>query len=122
MTPTEQQEGEAFHKWLCAKGYWHTHIPNETGSDPHARARAVRMKRAGVSKGFPDYIILIGSHTLAVELKRVKGYHVQPEQTEWLQRLADAGWHTAICHGAKEAIEFCEEYLPKDKPVENFTF
>ena len=51
LLPTEQQEAESFAAWLRVKGYWFTHVPNETGSDPAARRRAVRMKRAGVSKG-----------------------------------------------------------------------
>ena len=57
--PTEQQEAEVLAAYLRLKGYKFTHIPNETGSDPRARARAVRMKRAGVSRGFPDYLIIV---------------------------------------------------------------
>lgn len=55
MQTTEQQESELLAAYLRIKGYKFTHIPNETGSDPAAKRRAIRMKRAGTSKGFPDF-------------------------------------------------------------------
>ena len=107
--PTEQQEAELLAAWLRLKGYWFTHIPNETGSDQRARARAVRMKRAGVSKGFPDYLVFAGGVRFAIELKRQKGGRVSPEQREWLEVLASYGFECAIAKGADEAIKFIEE-------------
>lgn len=109
--PTEQQEAEALAAWLRVKGYWFTHIPNETGSDPAARRRAVRMKRAGVSRGFPDYLIFTVKHCIAIELKRQKGGKATPEQRAWLEVLAAHGFYTAICHGRDEAVEFVESVV-----------
>lgn len=106
--PTEQQEAEWLAQYLYLKGYHFTHIPNETGSDPAARRRAVRMKRAGVSKGFPDYIIFKDGKKFAIELKRAQGGRTSPEQREWLEVLAAHGFKAAVCHGSKEAIEFLE--------------
>ena len=109
MLPTEQQEAEALAAYLRTKGYDFTHIPNETGSDPAARRRAVRMKRAGVSRGFPDYVIFAGGIRFAIELKRKKGGKASPEQRAWLEVLAAYGFECAIANGAEEAIEFIEE-------------
>lgn len=109
--PTEQQEGEALAAWLRTKGYPFSHIANETGSDPAARRRAVRMKRAGVSRGFPDYLVFPPGHNIAIELKRQKGGRATPEQREWLQVLARNGFKAAICHGRDDAVEFIEEII-----------
>lgn len=109
--PTEQQEAEALAAYLNINGYRFTHIPNETGSDPRARARAVRMKRAGVSRGFPDYLIFANGIRIAIELKRSKGGVTSPEQREWLSVLAHHGFAAAVCHGASEAIEFIEQSI-----------
>lgn len=108
MNPTEQQEAETLASYLKLKGYDHTHIPNETGGSPEAHRRAIRMMRAGVSKGFPDYLVFKDGKRFAIELKRVKGSRTSPEQKEWLKTLAAYGFEAAVCHGAKEAIDFLE--------------
>lgn len=107
--PTEQQEAEALAIWLTVHGYTFTHIPNETGSDPAARRRAVRMKRAGVSKGFPDYLIFKDGKKWAIELKRRKGGRASPEQRKWLGILAAHGFIAAVCNGCDEAVAFLTE-------------
>ena len=109
--PTEQQEAEALAAYLRLKGYKFTHIPNETGSDPRARARAVRMKRAGVSRGFPDYLIFANGKRYAIELKRKKGGRATPEQLDWLGVLDEYGFNVKVCNGAEEAIEFIESVV-----------
>lgn len=107
--PTEQQEAEALAAYCRIKGYDFTHIPNETGGDMAARRRAVRMKRAGTSKGFPDYLIFTKIKCYAIELKRRKGGRATPEQRKWLEVLAAHGFVAAVSHGADEAIELIEE-------------
>ena len=111
IMPTEQQEAETFATWLTIHGYKFTHIPNETGGDTRARLRGLRMKRAGTSKGFPDYLIFANGERIAIELKRQKGGKTSPEQREWLGVLAQYGFHAAVCNGAREAIEFIEEVV-----------
>lgn len=108
MMPTEQQEGEVLAAYCHVKRYDFTHVPNETGSDPRARARAVRMKRAGVSKGFPDYLIFANGKRFAIELKRQKGSKTSPEQLQWLEVLKTYGFNVKVCKGAQEAIDFLE--------------
>lgn len=107
--PLEADEGKTLVAYLRVRGYKFTHIPNETGHDPYSRRRAIRMKQQGTSKGFPDYIVITRRGVKAIELKRVKGSTVTPEQREWVQALTDAGLETRICKGAGEAIAFIEE-------------
>jgi hypothetical protein len=109
--PTEQQEAEALAAYCRVKGYAFTHIPNETGSDPAAIRRAIRMKRAGVSKGFCDYLIFKDGQSFAIELKRQRGGTVSAEQRVWLAILSAHGFRAAICHGFQESIEFLEAKL-----------
>lgn len=107
--PTEQEEAVMLASYCQIKGLHFTHIPNETGGDMMAKRRAIRMKRAGVSRGFPDYIIIKDKKLYFIELKRQKGGKVSHEQRKWLEVLATTGAKCAVCNGAKEAIEFLEE-------------
>lgn len=108
MIPTEQQEAEALAQYLRIRKYHFTHIPNETGSSPEARRRAVRMKRAGVSRGFPDYLIFKDGKRFAIELKRRKGGRTTEQQIDWLNVLSKYGFNVKVCNGAQEAIDFIE--------------
>lgn len=108
--PTEQQEAEALAQYLRLKGYRFTHIPNETGGDAYARRRAVRMKRAGVSRGFPDYLAFKDGRRYAIELKRQKGGRATPEQLEWLDVLDGCGFFVKLARGAGEAVEWLESF------------
>jgi hypothetical protein len=108
MIPTESQEGDVLVAYLRLKNYKFTHIANETGGTPEARRRAVRVKRQGVSRGFPDYLVLTKNGLLAIELKRLKGSKTSPEQREWIRSFNDVGIPAMICKGAGEAIKFIE--------------
>lgn len=109
MIPTEAQEGEALVAYLRIKGYKFTHIPNETGHSLEAKRRAIRMKRQGVSKGFPDYLVLTPKGLAVVELKRTKGSSTSAEQLEWIAAFNAAGIPAKVCKGSEQAIEFIEE-------------
>lgn len=92
-------------------------MPNETGSSDEAKRRAVRMKRAGVSRGFPDYMIYAEGFRIVIELKSLVGKATK-EQLAWLKFLATQGYHVAVCHGAREAIQFVEETIGRRKREE----
>lgn len=115
--PTEAEEAKTLVQYLRIKGYTFHHSPNETGHTPEMQRRAIRVKREGTSRGFPDYLIIKGDTLIAIELKRVKGSITSPEQLQWLKDLAACGVQSAICHGASEAIEFIESIKIKE-PVE----
>ncbi len=107
--PLEAEEGKLLVAYLRTRGYKFHHSPNETGSSPEARRRAIRMKQQGTSVGWPDYIIIVKNRLVAIELKRLRGSKTSDEQREWLQTLVVCGVQCAICKGAASAIEFIEE-------------
>lgn len=108
--PLESEEARTLVHYLQLKGYKFQHSPNETGSSPESRRRAIRMKQQGTSPGFPDYIIIVNNKLIAIELKRIKGSRTSPEQLEWILALNMAGIPSTIAKGAGEAIEFIEEH------------
>jgi predicted alpha/beta-fold hydrolase len=86
-------------------------IPNQ-----HAVARWGAARVEGAQSGFPDMILPVVSpsgeyHALAIELKRVKGGVVSPEQQAWLDHLTEQGWLAVVCRGASETIATIEKYL-----------
>ena len=117
LVPSEQVEAEAFAQWLEINRFKFTHIPNETGSSDEAKRRAIRMKRAGTSPGFPDYLIYPPGANIAIELKSLVG-KPSKKQLEWLEFLSGRGYACAICHGAREAIQFVEETIGRKKREE----
>lgn len=112
---TEAQEAELLVAYMRIKGYKFHHSPNETGSSPEARRRAIRVKREGTSPGFPDYVILVNNKMIAIELKRTKGSKTSEEQKEWIEALNQAGIPSKICKGYDEAVAFIEEQELKEK-------
>ena len=116
--PTEAQEASVLVHYLRIKGYKFHHSPNETGSSLEMRRRAVRVKREGTSKGFPDYLIIVNNKMIAVELKRVKGSVTSKEQHQWIIDLNKAGVPTIIAKGAQDAIDFIE-LTANSNPIDN---
>lgn len=115
--PTEAQEADVLVAWLRVNNYKFHHSPNETGSSQEARRRAIRMKRQGTSRGFPDYTIIAGGHLIFIELKSKKGY-ASPEQKAWVEAFNEVDNVQAfICRGADEAIAVVEKYASKKRVV-----
>lgn len=77
-------------------------IPNAGKRGP----KAIRqMQREGVSSGFPDVMILWQDNICFIEFKRPTG-KLTDNQSEWLIRLDQLGFQTAVCRSPEEAIEF----------------
>jgi hypothetical protein len=75
--------------------------------------QAVKMKRTGYVKGFPDLFIYEskkGYHGLAIELKTVKGT-IQPSQKQWIKNLCDNGYYAKVCKGTAEAQSLIQWYM-----------
>jgi hypothetical protein len=70
-----------------------------------------KNKASGVRKGVPDLIIIIDKQLLFIEMKRLKGGKVEPEQAIWNQKLKEAGQNAFICKGFEEAKKFIETFL-----------
>ena len=78
------------------------------------RRRAIRMKQQGLSRGFPDYLVLVEGQAIAIELKRQKGSKTSPEQAAWVEALNDAGVPAKVCKGFDEARQFIETFTTKE--------
>jgi hypothetical protein len=76
--------------------------------------QAIKMKRTGYVKGFPDLFIYEPRgefHGLAIEMKKVKGSKIEPEQVQWQEQLRNRGYASYICKGNEEAIKVIDEYF-----------
>ncbi len=118
--PLEQEEQMVFVEWCHYMGIKCHHCANEIGgSTPALKLRAIKAKRMGTSKGFPDLLVCVpikgvtgevdSYQLLAIEMKRKKGSVTSKEQKEWLGILEMAGIPSKVCKGADEAIEFVKE-------------
>ncbi len=88
------------------------HSPNEAKRDPKTGAR---LKRMGMSAGFPDIEIPVprhGKHGLYIELKTKKG-RLSDAQREWLELLTANGYEAQMARGLDEAIEIIRDYFAK---------
>lgn len=126
LTPLEKEEAVTFMQYLQARGLMFTHVKNEIGHGDQrelADGRVIRNWQAmkdyqlGVSKGFPDFVIVIPDTGLCiVELKRERGNEATKEQQAWIDALNTIpGVEARCCKGAAKAIEFVEEIHPLQK-------
>lgn len=75
---------------------------------------AIKLKRMGVSPGYPDIFLPLPSgsyHGLFLELKRQKGGKVSEAQLDWLRYLREKGYYAEVCRGFDEAKEIVVHYL-----------
>lgn len=129
--PSEEQEQIAIFEWAKLM----------EGKEPrlallHASMNGIltnaafgaKLKRLGRKKGVPDMFLPVprnwhmgekpaswcdwpAYYGLWIELKRVEGGVVSPEQKWWHQQLTEMGYRVEVCKGAKQAIERITEYL-----------
>jgi hypothetical protein len=102
--PSEAYEAARLVDYLRFKNIPFTHVANETTS----KLQGSRNKKAGVSKGFPDYVLVLPGKILFLELKRKRGGRISPEQKQWLERLNECGARAIVAYGfddAKSKIE-----------------
>lgn len=104
--PKEDMEATMFADYLRARGIMFGHIKNENTINNFAYI--AKMKRLGVNRGVPDYIIVHKGKIIFIEMKRVKGSKVSPEQEQWIKALNDAGCYARICYGHIDAESFVE--------------
>lgn len=79
--------------------------------------QAVKAKKAGNVKGYPDIFLPVKrgqASGLFIELKRVKGGRIEPEQREWREFLLSQGYAHHFCKGADEAWKVIKGYLKND--------
>lgn len=110
MTATEHAEQVSLVQWLDA-----THPDLLYFAIPNGGNRniitASKLKAEGVKAGVPD--LFFPGLKLFVEMKRVKGGRLSPEQKYWSDMLTAAGYRVAVCKGAAEAVQIITEELSK---------
>jgi len=75
---------------------------------------AVKLKAEGAKAGVPDMFLPVaigGNHGLYVELKRVRGGALSPEQRAWIALLRGQGYCVAVCRGCTKAADAIRHYL-----------
>ena len=110
--PTELQEQIGFYEWFSRKfpDILCFHIPNGGWRDINT---AKKLKASGVVKGIPD--LFIPSLKIFVEMKRVKGGVVSPEQKKMMEYLTRVGYTCMICYGATDASRQILAFLKEKK-------
>lgn len=76
---------------------------------------AMKAKKAGcLVRGVPDLFLPIHRNKysgLWIELKRVKGGRIEPEQKIWAEMLTSQGYCHEFCKGADAAWKVITDYL-----------
>ena len=120
IVPKEEDEQQTFVQWCRLNNILVHHSPLEFASSSRAvKVRALKMKKMGTSKGFPDLLVFIPIYGVtgeidsyqmcAIEMKRRKGSTTTQEQKQWLDILNMCGVPSKVCKGAAEAVDFVQE-------------
>lgn len=111
FVPSEDLECANFVRWLDAQigagaDITYSHLPLETwtGGGTRGAIAAQRLKRLGVHRGVPDYLLVIKGRICFIEMKKRSGLgRVSEAQRRWLEVLGWAGAQVAVCEGFTEA-------------------
>ena len=118
-TPSEEHEQIVF---MTRVRFLYPLLANNVMAIPNGgwrnKAQAALLKRAGVLRGAPDILVALVREVdglwypgLFIEMKRVKGGTVSPDQKIVHQALRSAGYKAEVARGADMAWEIFEEYV-----------
>ena len=74
-----------------------------------SKATAIKLKVEGVSRGVPD--LFVPQFGLWIEMKRIKGGRLSPEQKDWITYLEEAGNAVLVCYGHEHAIQEIDAFM-----------
>jgi hypothetical protein len=100
--PTEHEEQREVVKWF-RQTYTEVRIFAIPNGEKRTLGVATRLKVEGVSPGVPD--LYAPAWRLWVEMKRIKGGTISPQQKDWHIYLRSIGDTVLVCKGAEEAKE-----------------
>ena len=107
--PSEHSEQVGFINWFRAK-YPQVLIFAIPNGEKRAITVAKRLKAEGVVRGIPD--LFIPQWTLWVEMKRISGGRLSPEQKGMITYLEGIGQKVIVAKGAADAsrqiLEHCD--------------
>ena len=108
-SPSEHSEQVGFINWFRVK-YPNVLIFAIPNGEKRAITVAKRLKAEGVVRGIPD--LFIPQWTLWVEMKRISGGRLSPEQKAMIQYLEGIGQKVIVAKGAadasKQILEHCD--------------
>lgn len=106
--PTEHAEQCALVRWFRQTwpGVLIHAIPN---GGVRNKATASRLKAEGVVSGIPD--LFIPAWRLWIEMKRVKGGRLSPEQSAIIKQLESVGYWVIVGKGAEDAKRQISAFL-----------
>jgi len=111
--PSEHDEQVGFINWFRAK-YPQVLIFAIPNGEKRAITVAKRLKAEGVVRGIPD--LFIPQFNLWVEMKRISGGRLSPEQRAMIQYLEGIGQKVIVGKGAADASRQILEFLEEKKP------
>lgn len=108
--PTEHFEQREFVRW-----FRQTHPGTRIFAIPNGGVRSVatagRLKAEGVTAGVPD--LFIPALGLWIEMKRIKGGSLSPDQKDWIAYLEQCGYRCIVAKGMADAVEKVCKILDK---------
>ncbi|WP_405120725.1 VRR-NUC domain-containing protein [Pseudomonas leptonychotis] len=117
MIPTEHDEQKALIKWFDLQ---YPSLRGRLAACPNGGQRnvivAAKLKAEGVRPGYPDLNLMTPRHGFAgliIEMKRIKGGSITPQQADWLQWFSDQGFMAVCCKGFDSAKQTITDYLSK---------
>lgn len=102
--PTEHAEQVTFVNWF-RKQYPGVRIIAIPNGGLRNKGTAQKLKAEGVMPGVPD-LYIPEWHTW-IEMKRVRGGRLSPEQKDWIEYLKSSGDDVFVCNGwevARDAV------------------
>lgn len=114
---TEDHEQIVFVTWLKKMGY---KVAASANGGSRNLFEAMKLKRMGVSAGFPDVFVPMPTpqfNGFFVEMKRTKGGKVSVLQLDWIEYLRENGYFAEVAFGADEAKELFQFYLSTIPPA-----
>jgi hypothetical protein len=117
QTPLECWEQEQYFKWVYANQIKIPELQLVNGSMNGVRVPVSiikKLKGQGLRSGIPDIDIPVRRlrySGLRIELKRIKGGSVSPEQKRYHELLRRQGYRVDVCRGWREAVTSTIEYL-----------
>ena len=111
-SPSEHSEQVGFINWFRVK-YPNVLIFAIPNGEKRAITVAKRLKAEGVVRGIPD--LLIPQWTLWVEMKRISGGRLSPEQKAMIQYLEGIGQKVIVAKGAADASKQILEHIKEKK-------
>lgn len=85
-------------------------IPN---GGHRGKLTATKLKNEGVSRGVPD--LFIPEWGLWIEMKRVKGGRLSPDQKDWIEYLKGCGYTAMVCQGSDDALAQVAQFADNKK-------